>query len=128
MNSLSVSAIDVILEIRGKVKLSCQLKRHLSPTTVGLITRSLPLEGNVHHIGSSIVYIVTGIDSGIERKKTNFKNGDIAFLPAEGSICFFVDDVSITKPMTPIGRILGNLDVLRKVKVGDILSLYAATG
>ena len=128
MNSLSVSAIDIILEIRGKAKLSCQFKRHLSPTTVGLITRSLPLEGNVHHIGNLIVYIVTGIDSGIERKKTNFKNGDIAFLPAEGSICFFVDDVSITKPMTPIGRMLGNLNVLRKVKAGDILSLYAATG
>ena len=128
MNTLSVSAIDVVLEIRGKVKLSCQLKRHLSPTTVGLITRSLPLDGNVHHIGSSIIYIVTGVNSGIERKKTNFKNGDIAFLPAEGSICFFVDDVSIIKPMTPIGRILGNLDVLRKVKVGDILSLYTATG
>ena len=128
MDTLSVSAIDVVLEIRGKVKLSCQFKRHLSPTTVGLITRSLPLEGNVHHIGSSIVYIETGVNSGIERKKTNFKNGDIAFLPAEGSICFFVDDVSIIKPMTPIGRILGNLDVLRKVKVGDILSLYTATG
>ena len=128
MNTLSVSAIDIVLEIRGKVKLSCQFKRHLSPTTVGLITRSLPLEGNVHHIGSSIVYIATGVNSGIERKKTNFKNGDIAFLPAEGSICFFVDDVSIIKPMTPIGRILGNLDVLRKVKVGDILSLYTATG
>ena len=128
MNTLSVSAIDVVLEIRGKVKLSCQFKRHLSPTTVGLITRSLPLEGNVHHIGSSIVYIETEVNSGIERKKTNFKNGDIAFLPAEGSICFFVDDVSIIKPMTPIGRILGNPDVLRKVKVGDILSLYTATG
>ena len=128
MNTLSVSAIDVVLEIRGKVKLSCQFKRHLSPTTVGLITRSLPLEGNVHHIGSSIVYIETVVNSGIERKKTNFKNGDIAFLPAEGSICFFVDDVSIIKPMTPIGRILGNLDVLRTVKVGNILSLYTATG
>ena len=128
MNSLSVSTRDIILEIHGKVKLSCQFKRHLSPTTVGLITRSLPLKSNAHQLGNSIIYIETGIDSGIERKKTNFKNGDIAFLPAEGSICFFVDDVSITKPMTPIGRILGNLDILRKVKVGDILSLYAATG
>ena len=60
MNSLSVSAIDIILEIRGKAKISCQFKRHLSPTTVGLITRSLPLEGNIHHIGNSIVYIETG--------------------------------------------------------------------
>jgi len=128
MNSLSVSTIDIILEIHDKVKLSCQFKRHLSPTTIGLITRSLPLKGNTHHLGNSIVYIETGINSGIERKKTNFKNGDIAFLPAEGSICFFINDVSMVKPMTPIGRIIGNLDVLRKVKAGDVLSLYTATG
>ena len=41
---------------------------------------------------------------------------------------FFIDDASMVKPMTPIGRIISNLDVLRKVKAGDILSLYTATG
>ena len=88
MCSETVSRIDVILEINGRERIKCQLKRHLSPMTVGLITRMLPLEGNMHQMGRSIMYFGTKINSGIERKRTDFKKGDIAFLPTEGSICF----------------------------------------
>ena len=89
MEQHSVSKIKVILEIRGKAKLNCELKRHLSPRTVGIISRSLPLEGNAHLITSSIAYFETPIDSGTDRPRKEFKKGDIAFLPANGSICFF---------------------------------------
>ena len=44
----SVSAVNLILEINGKSKLFCQLKRHLSPKTVGLISRALPMQCNAH--------------------------------------------------------------------------------
>ena len=75
----TVSKIDVILEVNGRERIKCQLKRHLSPMTVGLITRMLPLKGNAHQMGRSIIYFETGINSGIERKRTDFKKGDIAF-------------------------------------------------
>ena len=91
MYSGTVSRVDVILEINGVERISCQLKRHFSPMTVGLITRILPLRGNAHHMGQSIVYFETRINSGIERRKTDFKKGDIAYLPTEGSICFYMD-------------------------------------
>ena len=123
MCSGTVSKIDVILEVNGRERIKCQLKRHLSPITVGLITRMLPLEGNVHQMGRSIMYFETGINSGIERKRTDFKKGDIAFLPTEGSICFYMDDISAGKPMTIIGKILGDTDKLNEVKSSDILSL-----
>ena len=118
-----ISKIDVILEINGSEKIKCQLKRHLSPMTVGLITRMLPLEGNVHQMGRSIMYFETGINSGIERKRTNCKKGDIAFLPTEGSICFYMDDISDGKPMTIIGKIIDGIDKLSEIKSSDILSL-----
>ena len=124
----SVSRINVVLEIKGKTKLSCQLIRHLSPQTVGHITRSMPLIGNIHNIGQSIVYIETSVDSGIERKRTDFKKGDIAFLPTGGCICFYIADVSNGQPMTPIGKILTNEEKLKAVKAGDILTLYSETG
>ena len=54
MHSGTVSRVDVILEINGVERISCQLKRHFSPMTVGLITRILPLRGNAHHMGQSI--------------------------------------------------------------------------
>ena len=123
MYSGTVSRIDVILEINGAERISCQLKRHLSPTTVGLITRLLPLKGNAHHMGHSVVYFETKINSGIERKKTDFKKGDIAFLPTEGSICFYVNDVIGGKAMTIIGRMTGDVEKLKSVKPSDVLSL-----
>ena len=73
MHSGTVSRVDVILEINGAERISCQLKRHLSPMTVGLIIRMLPLKGNAHHMGQSVVYFETRINSGIERKRTDFK-------------------------------------------------------
>jgi len=125
MSVESVSRKQLILEIKGKEKISCELKRHLSPKTVGAIMRSLPLEGNAHLLGKSIVYFETPIDSGIERPKKDFKKGDVAFLPSEGSICFFTNDASYGKTMTPIGKISENIDYLKSVKSGDVLCLYA---
>ena len=123
MCSGTVSKIDVILEVNGRERIKCQLKRHLSPMTVGLITRMLPLKGNVHQMGRSIMYFETGINSGIERKRTDFKKGDIAFLPTEGSICFYMDNISDGKPMTIIGKIIDNIEKLSGIKSGDVLSL-----
>ena len=123
MSPGTVSKIDVILEVNGRERIKCQLKRHLSPMTVGLITRMLPLEGNVHQMGRSIMYFETGINSGIERKRTDFKKGDIAFLPTEGSICFYMDDISDGKPMTIIGKIIDDIEKLSGIKSSDILSL-----
>ncbi len=120
-----MSRKQLILEIRGKEKISCELKRHLSPKTVGAIMRSLPLEGNAHLLGKSIVYFETPIDSGIERAKKDFKKGDVAFLPSEGSICFFTNDASYVKTMTPIGKVIENIENLKSVKPGDVLCLYA---
>ena len=123
MHSGTVSSVDVILEINGAERISCQLKRHLSPMTVGLITRMLPLNGNAHHMGQSVVYFETRINSGIERKRTDFKKGDIAFLPTEGSICFYMDDVIGEKPMTIVCKIIDGTEKLKVVKTGDVLSL-----
>ena len=123
MDSGTVSKVDVILEINGDEKILCQLKRHLSPTTVGLITRTFPLNGNAHQMGQSIVYFETKINSGIERKRKDFKKGDIAFLPTEGSICFYIDDVFDGKQMAIIGKIVDGIDKLKTVKSSDVLSL-----
>ena len=124
MSAGTVSTTRLILEIKGKSKLDCELKRHLSPKTVGIIMRSLPLDGNAHFMGQNIVYFETKVNSGIERQKKEFKKGDIAFTPSGSSICLFVSDVITSKPLTPIGKILTNVDALKDVKSGDVISLY----
>ena len=124
----SVSNIKLILEIRGKAKLNCELKRHLSPRTVGIISRSIPLEGNGHLMPNKISYFETTIESGIDRPRNEFKKGDIAFLPANGSICFFSEDIVSAKTMTPIGKINSDPKVLREIKPGDVFMFYADIG
>ena len=127
MSSPSVSRKQIILEINHKIKIHCDLKRHLSPRTVGTIMRSLPLEGHAHFLGQNIVYFETLVDSGSERSTKDFKKGDIAFLSSIGGICFFIEDVSSGKIMTPIGKILENIDALKDVKSGDVFCLYEET-
>ena len=127
MSINSVSRKQLILDIGGKVKLNCDLKRHLSPRTVGTIMRSLPLEGNSRLLGKSIVYFETNVDAGIEKARSEFKTGDIAFLPSTGSICFFVGNVQSAKTMALIGKFHGDVAELKNVKSGDVLSLYEET-
>jgi len=127
LSTSSVSRKQLILEIQGKAKIPCDLKRHLSPRTVGTIIRSLPLEGHAHLLGQSILYFETVIDSGIERARTEFKKGDVAFLPSSGSICFFITDVTSGKTMTPIGKLGNNIDALKDVKSGDVFRIYEET-
>jgi hypothetical protein len=124
MSAGSVSTSKLILEIKGKSKMECELKRHLSPKTVGIIMRSIPLDGNAHFIGQNIVYFETKVASGVERQKKEFKKGDIAFTPAGSSICIFASDTITSKPMTPIGKILTNVDSIKEAKPGDVFSLY----
>ena len=120
MSAGSVSRIEINVEIKGKSQLKCELKRHLAPKTVGTITRSLPLEGNVHMMGNSFAYTETKINVGGERQRTQFKKGDVSFMPSTGSICFFLNDTDSTKTMTPIGTITSNMDALSNVKPGDV--------
>jgi len=89
--------------------------------------RSLPLEGNFHLLGQNIIYFETNIDSGIERARSQFKEGDVAYLPSTGSICFFIGSVESGKTMTPIGKFDGNIDELKNLKSGDVLRLYEET-
>jgi len=128
MDGGSVSNSHVILEISGKFKIKCELKRHLSPSLVGTINRSLPIVGNIHILGTSAVYVESHIESGGERTRTEFKKGDIAFLSIGHAFCFFYKDTKVGKDLIPIGKILDNSDELMKAESGDKVSIYCDTG
>ena len=128
LSSFSISKKQLILEIKDKAKIPCELKRHLSPRTVGTIMRSIPLEGHAHLMGKNIAYFETTIDSGIERPRKEFKKGDVAFSSSSGSICFFIADSVPGKTMTPIGKLTENIDALKVLKPGDVFLLYEDTG
>jgi len=124
----SVSKSQVILEIIGKFKIKCELKRHLSPSLIGTIIRSLPVTGTIHLLGTSGVYVESHIESGGERTRKEFKKGDIAFLSVGHAFCFFYKDTAVGKSLIPIGKIIDNVDELLKVNAGDEVSIYCDTG
>jgi len=128
MDGGSVSKSQVILEIMGKVKIKCELKRHLSPSLVGTINRSLPVTGTIHLLGTSGVYVESNIESGGERTRKEFKKGDIAFLSVGRAFCFFHKDTKIGKDLIPIGKITGNVEDLLKSNSGDEVSIYSDVG
>jgi len=128
MDGGSVSKSYVFLEIEGKFKIKCELKRHLSPSLVGTINRSLPITGTIHMLGTSGVYVESHIESGGERTKNKFKKGDIAFLSVGHAFCFFHKDTKVGKDLVPIGKILDNSDELLNAKSGDEVIIYCDTG
>ena len=126
MSAGSVSKQDLILTLKGKANLSFELKRHLAPKTVGIIMRSIPIEGNAHMIGVNIAFVDTSIKAGGEKLRTQFKKGDVGFLASNSSICFFIEDMSHTKSMTLIGKVTSNIESLKEVKPGDIFTITQA--
>ena len=124
----SVSKSLMMLEISGKFKIKCELKRHLSPSLVGTINRSLPVTGTIHLLGTSGVYVESHIESGGERTRKEFKKGDIAFLSVAHAFCFFHKDTKVGKELTPIGKILDDSQELLKAESGDEVSIYCDAG
>ena len=124
----SVSKISLVLDVKDKFKINCMLKRHLVPTLVGKISRSLPLSGNAHILGKSGIYFETSVEAGLQRTRKEFKKGDIAFLSVGHAICFFYSDSKTQKEMSPIGRITDNPEILETIESGDEILLYAETG
>ena len=120
----SVSKSLVMLEIPGKFKVKCELKRHLSPSLVGTINRSLPVSGTTHILGTSGIYFESNIEAGGERTRKEFKKGDIAFLSVGHAFCFFYKDAKVGKDLIPIGKILDNPQELLNAKSGDEVFFY----
>lgn len=121
-NTGSISRIPVTLEVTNKGFAECEMIRHLSPVSVGIILKRLPLQDRIHKFGDKLVYIETGLAIGAEKQKTRFKRGDIAYMTSNGSICIFINDSSVV-PMNPIGIVKSNLEIIEATRTGDIMIL-----
>lgn len=122
----SVSRLRLVAEIAGKGSAECELVRHLAPITAGALLKSLPIQDRVHRFEDKFVYIETGLVIGAEKQRTQFKRGDVALLPSNGAICFFVKDCT-ARAMNLIGKMLGNIEMMEASQAGDVLSVRRLT-
>jgi uncharacterized protein len=120
---VSVSKIECGATVRGKGKFTLGLYRHLAPVTVAALLDELPLSSRATVYPRAMVTLLTKIKIGVEKQRLEFSKGDIAFLAANGSICFFLANAKSQRPLNPIGKIEDGLELLATVTAGDVVEI-----
>lgn len=122
---MSVSKIECAATIRGKGKFTLGLYRHLSPVTVAALLDEFPLASRAT-IYPGMITLMTKIKTGVEKQRTDFSKGDVAFLAATGSICIFLSNAKSERPLNPVGKVEEGLEVLRNAAPGDVVEISGA--
>ena len=119
----SPSKVKIKVEINGNKILEAELYIHLAPSLVTKIIKKKILYGRLFKQNKNYVYSPIDIISGMERKRTKFEKGEIAFISSTGSICIFLKETELKMPFTPIGKIITNAEVLEEIQQGNTLKV-----
>lgn len=120
---MSVSKVECKAVVKGKGEFTLDLYKHLAPVTVSALMRTLPLSARVTIYPRAMVCILTGLKTGVEKPKLEYAKGEVAFLPANGSLCFFMGPAKSQSPLNPVGSIQSNLELLQKLSPGDVIEI-----
>ncbi len=123
---MSVSKIECAATVRGKGKFTLGLYRHLAPITVTALLGEFPLASRAT-IYPGMITLMTKIKTGVEKQRTEFSRGDVAFLAATGSICVFLKNAKSDRPLNPIGKIEEGFEVLQSAAAGDVIEISGAS-
>ncbi len=121
----SVSKIDCVASVGGKGTAAVAFFRHLAPVTVNAVLRSLPFDSRVN-LQPAMVCLLTELRVGVEKPRTQFSRGDVAFLPSGNLICVFLGDARSDRPLNPIGKVESGLEVFDAIARGDVVRLSLA--
>jgi hypothetical protein len=122
----SVSKVECLASVRGKGTAKVSIFRHLAPLTVNAVLRILPFDSRVS-VQPAMVCLFTDLRVGVEKPRTQFVRGDVAFLPSGGLVCMFIRDAQSERPLNPLGKIDEGLEVLEATKAGDVVRLAQQT-
>lgn len=120
---VSVSRVECKVAVRGKGEMVIELYKHLAPLTVSAIMRGLPMNSRVTIYPRAMVCVLTGLRTGVEKHRFEFSKGEIAFLAANGSICFFMANAKSQSPLNPIGKVQSNVELLERLSPGDVMEI-----
>ena len=112
-----ISRVKVKFIIEGLGETEGELVRFLAPRTVDLVVRRLPVEGRAA-LWKEEIYFETPIKMGEEKAKATVEAGTIAFWPMGSAICIFYGTSQPYSPVSILGKITGNLELVKQVKSG----------
>jgi hypothetical protein len=118
----SISRLRAKLEIQGRGTIEYEIVRHLAPLTINKVVNALPIADTVHFYDNKFAYMHTKLQVGTEKPRTNFDSGDIAFLPNSSSVCFFLQECTVSQ-MNLMGAAKTGVDMLRDCRAGTNLIL-----
>jgi hypothetical protein len=82
----------------------------------------MPIESRTS-IQQSMVSLFTSIKVGVEKPKSRFDRGDVAFLASNGLLCIFLKNVQSERPLNPVGKVDGGIEVLEALRTGAVIRL-----
>ncbi len=124
---MSVSKLDCVAVVRGKGEVRLSIFKHFAPVTVNAIVSELPIIGRVTIYPKAMLCVLTSLRLGVEKQRYEFSKGDVAFVPATSTICFFLSNAKSQRPLNPIGKIEEGLEVLEGASVGDVIEVKSAS-
>ena len=98
--------------------------------TANKIKKILPLSNSINTWGDEIYFSIDVDDPEIDPKEV-VELGDIAYWPPGNAFCIFFGltpasengDIRPASPVNVIGKILGDLEILKSVKSGEKVSI-----
>ena len=124
MNSeeTEISRVKVKFIIENIGEAEGELIRHLSPRTIDMIVRKLPVEGRAA-LWKEEVYFEIPIKMGEEKAKATVEKGTIAFWPMGSAICVFYGESQPYSPVNILGKITKNLELFGQIKSGTKIKM-----
>jgi len=117
-----ISRVKVKFIIENIGEAEGELIRHLSPRTIDMIVRKLPVEGRAA-LWKEEVYFEIPIKMGEEKAKATVEKGTIAFWPMGSAICVFYGESQPYSPVNILGKITKNLELFGQIKSGTKIKL-----
>ena len=114
----------------GKLELAASLN---DTKTAAKVYEALPITSTVNTWGDEI-YFTIPVDAGLENAKELVELGDIGYWPPGKAMCLFFgrtpiskgDEIRPASPVNIIGKIEGDLKLLRKAKDGEGITIRQA--
>ena len=118
----SVSKVECLAAVSGKGQARVSFFRHLAPITVNSILRTVPFDSRVF-LQPPMVCLITQLRVGVEKPRSRFAKGDVAFLPSGGLLCVFLGDARSDRPLNPVGKVEVGMEAFEAIRPGDAVRI-----
>ena len=116
----SLSRIPIKLKIPELGETKGEFNRLTAPLTVKELVRRLPISGRLHSMNRGVSMII-GLNKGAEKPINQVDAGTIVYWPRGDALRIYYSKTKTREQYNKVGIIKGEMDFLKKVKLGDRL-------